>query len=133
MSPTETPMAHADTPTRAREERFLVELLQGKSIPDAAAAVGVSRRTGYRIAARESFQAKYRAAKAELLTAATAALHSHSLSFIQTLAEVAKDTKLPGSYRVAASREGLSAMFRAVEVLDLAERIAKLEAVAGRG
>jgi AraC-like DNA-binding protein len=137
MSP-ETPqvesaVAQDGTSTRARgnrESRLLVALLAGKTVAEAATDAGCSKRTAYRIVADETFQTAYRGAKAELLTAATAALHTHSLSFIETLAEVAKDTKLPGSYRVAASREGLTAMFKAVEILDLAERITALERVA---
>ena len=93
----------------------------------------MSRRTAYRMRDRESFQAKYRAAKNELLGAAIAALHLHSLSFIQTLATIAGDSKVRGYERVQASREGLAALFKGVELFDFEERLRKLEQIAGGG
>lgn len=129
MSPSST--CHTLARSRARETAFLASLLTGKSVTVAAEDAGVSRRTGYRIYARESFQAKYRAAKDELLGAAVASLHTHSLSFIETLAGIAADTKLRGSERVQASREGLAALFKGVEIFDFEDRLRKLEAIAG--
>ena len=124
---------HTLARSHAREEALLAGLLAGKSITDAAKDAGVSRRTAYRMRDRESFQAKYRAAKNELLGAAIAALHLHSLSFIQTLATIAGDSKVRGYERVQASREGLAALFKGVELFDFEERLRKLEQIAGGG
>jgi hypothetical protein len=124
---------HALARSHACEEVLLGSLLAGKSITDAAKDAGVSRRTAYRMRDRESFQAKYRAAKNELLGAAIAALHLHSLSFIQTLATIAGDSKVRGYERVQASREGLAALFKGVELFDFEERLRKLEQIAGGG
>jgi hypothetical protein len=137
MSPTpqsaqaEPAVAHSGTSTRAREALLLAALLAGKTIPEAATDIGASVRTCYRIRARESFQARYRAAKDELLSAAVAALHTHSLNFIETLASIAADGKLRGSERVQASREGLAALFKGVEIFEIEQRLQKLEGIAG--
>ena len=129
----EPAVAHNGTSTRAREALLLAALLAGKTIPEAAADIGASVRTCYRIRARESFQARYRAAKDELLAAAVAALHTHSLSFISTLASIAADTKLRGSERVQASREGIAALYRGIELFDVENRLRKLEQIADGG
>jgi hypothetical protein len=118
--------------SRAREATMIVEILSGKSVADAATAAGCSRRTGYRVVASESFQRAYRAAKAELLSGAVASLHRHAMTFIETLHTIATDPKAQASARVQASREGISGLFKAVEVFDIAERLAKLEAIAGQ-
>jgi len=128
-----SPERHAVTPLRARETAMLAGLLAGKSTSEAAKDAGMSRRTGYRVLERESFQLAYRRAKSELLSAATSALHSHAKNFIETLAGIATDKTLPGSYRVAAAREGLAAMFRAVEAFDVEQRLSALEAAANEG
>ena len=130
------PMAQDGTATRARgnrESRLLAALLAGRSVAEAATDAGCSRRTAYRIVGGETFQATYRAAKSELLSASIAALYNHSRSFIETLAAIAGDTKLRGSERVQASREGLSALFKGVELFDFEERLRRLEQVAASG
>lgn len=124
---------HSLARSRACEEALVASLLAGKSVTDAAVDAGVSRRTAYRMRDRESFQAKYRAAKNELLAGAIAALHSHSLSFIETLAAIAGDSKVRGYERVQASREGLAALFKGVEIFDFEERLRALEQVAAGG
>jgi hypothetical protein len=119
--------------TRARDELLIGALLAGNTFANAAKAAGISRRTAYRMRQSEEFQAKYRAAKDELLGAAVAALHGRALAFIETLGAIAADTKMRGSERVQASREGLAALFKGVELFDFEERLRKLEAVANGG
>ena len=129
MNETET-ARHTLARSHAREEALLAGLLAGKSVTDAAADAGVSRRTAYRMRDRDSFQAKYREAKNELLGGAIAALHNHALNLIETLAAIASDQKARGSDRVLAGRHGLDLLLRGVETLDFEERLRRLEQVA---
>jgi hypothetical protein len=105
----------------------MVALLSGKTVMEAAKLAGISRRTAYRMKESEEFQRKYSAAKAELLGGAVAALHSHALKFVEALEKVATDTAARPGERVQAGREGLSALFKGVELFDLENRIRKLE------
>ena len=124
--------SHALSPS-AREAALIVELLAGKSVADAAAAIHVSKRTVFRMKARESFQHAYTQAKGELLDGAIAKLHSHASDFISTLHTLATDPKAQPSARVQASREGLTALFKGIEIFDIADRLSKLERIAGEG
>jgi hypothetical protein len=54
------------------------------------------------------------------------------MSFISTLRAIADDPKARGSERVQASREGLAALYRGVEIFDISDRLAKLEALASQ-
>ncbi|MGA3240356.1 MAG: hypothetical protein ABSG03_29105 [Bryobacteraceae bacterium] len=112
----------------ARAQALMVALLSGKSVADAAKEAGISRRTADRLKSSEAFERAYSATKAELLGGAVAALHSHSLRFVSTLATVAGDTAARPGERVQASREGLSALFKGVELFDVIRRLEKLEA-----
>ena len=61
-------MSHTVTQaTRAKDEVLIGALLAGNTFAEAAKAAGVTRRTAYRMRQDEGFQAKYRAAKEELL------------------------------------------------------------------
>jgi hypothetical protein len=112
---------------------MLTALLAGKSIPDAAAAAGCSRRTGYRIAARENFQNALTVARSEMLTSVIDALRSKARDAVDTLAEISADPKpAPQSQaRVSASREVLANLFRGIELFDIEIRLRKLESAVG--
>jgi hypothetical protein len=125
--------SHALAPSHAREAALIASLLAGKSVADSAAVIGVSKRTVYRMKDRESFQRAYSQAKAELLDGAIAKLHSHASDFISTLHSLATDPKAQSSARVQASREGLSALFKGIEIFDISDRLLKLEQLAGEG
>lgn len=70
-------------------------------------------------------------ARAELLAGVVDRLRSDAADFADTLHAIATDTKLPGSYRVGAAREGLQALFKGVEQVDFEQRLARLEVIAG--
>jgi hypothetical protein len=123
--------SHALSPSHAREAALIAELLAGKTVKAAAEAIHVSTRTVYRMKDRESFQRAYSQAKGELLDGAIAKLHSHASDFISTLHTLAIDPKAQPSARVQASREGLTALFKGIEIFDIADRLLKLERIAG--
>jgi hypothetical protein len=115
----------------AREDALLSALLAGHSIDEAPSIAGISRTTAWRIRKTESFQRAYRERKNEMLEAAVGTLHNFSLDFVKALHEVATDTKQHGSARAQAARNGIEAMLKAIEVLDLSNRVLKLEQASG--
>ncbi len=121
----------AMTRSSAREECLIAGLLSGMTITAAATAAGISRKTAWRLRRSESFQAKYRAAKDELLSSAVARLHQEAQSFIDTLSKISSDPNAQPSARVQAAREGLAALYKGVEVFDIMDRVLKLEEIAG--
>lgn len=114
-------------PLSARESILLSALLQGFSTAEAAKVAHVSERTAFRWKASEHFQAALSTAKSELLDSAITCLHSHAVAFASTLRKVADDEKCRGHERVSASREGLSLLFRGLELFSMEARIRKLE------
>jgi hypothetical protein len=124
---------HSLSPSRARENGLIVALLAGETVQAAAAAIGVSKRTVYRMRERESFQRAYSAAKAELLTGGITKLHGCFLDFVTTLHGLAIDPKAQPNARVSASREGIAALYRGIEIFDFEERLRKLEQTTGGG
>ncbi len=119
--------------TRAKDGLLIGALLAGRTFDEAARAAGVSRRTAYRMRQDPEFQRAYQAAKDELLGAAVASLHSNAQLFISTLAAVCADPKSRGSEKATAADRGLAQLLRSVEVLNLSERIAKLEQAVSEG
>jgi hypothetical protein len=114
----------------SKQELFLTALLTGKGMTEACEAAGICRSTGWRWRQDEAFQARYRRAKNELLDGAVAALHSHSLAFVQALADVSSNPQSKDAARATAADRGLCALFRAHELFDVEERLRKLEALA---
>jgi hypothetical protein len=106
-------------------------LLAGRTLAEIRAAVPVSRATLWRIRTRPEFEAAFRKARDELLDRVVDKLRNDALDFETTLHTLATDQKARGSDRVAASREGLTALFRGIEIFDFEDRLRKLEAIAG--
>ena len=53
------------------------------------------------------------------------------MTFVRTLAEVCQDPKARGSEKATAADRGLNTLLKAVELIDISERISALEKVAG--
>jgi len=118
-------------PLRAREAQVMTLVLAGRTLAEIRAAVPVSRATLWRIRTRPEFEAAFRKARDELLDRVVDKLRNDALDFETTLHTLATDQKARGSDRVAASREGLTALFRGIEIFDFEDRLRKLEAIAG--
>jgi hypothetical protein len=74
------------------------------------------------------FQARYRAARRQLVETAIAQLQKYATNAARVLVEVAMDKQAPASSRVAAAKTILDQSVSAIELMDLQERLEKLEA-----
>jgi hypothetical protein len=122
---------HGAEQLRAREARVLSLLLAGRTLGEICAAIPISRTALWRVRTRPRFEEAFRAARSELLAVVVDKLRSDAADFADVLHGIATDTKLPGSHRVAASREGLAAMFKGIEVAEIEQRLTRLEGIAG--
>ena len=129
----ETRARHAMARSNAREGVLIAALLAGSKVEDAARLAGISRRQAQRVLKTEEFRRAFTEAKGELLAGAVGALHNFAGDFVNTLHELATDAKARGSDRVLAARHGVDLMLRSIEIVDLEERIGRLEQVAGEG
>lgn len=116
--------------THAREEQCLAMLLAGKSLADICEQVPISRSSLWRLRRCEKFQARLKAARAHAFEGMVSSLHSSATVFAETLKDVCQSPTSRGSEKATAARSGLDSLFKAVEVFDFAERIARLEVLA---
>jgi hypothetical protein len=72
---------------------------------------------------------KYRAARRELVENTITQLQRDGADAALALRQIVKDKKAPASVRVAAARVILEQGIKAVELVDLSERIDRLEAI----
>jgi hypothetical protein len=113
-----------------RQERALLALLAEPSIAAAAKGAKIGERTLRRWLVQPAFVDSYRAARRESVDQATARLQHAATDAVQTLVDVMNETTATPAARVAAARTLLEEMRRAVELDDLPERVATLEAAA---
>lgn len=109
-----------------RREAFIAALMTHGEVESAARAVGVSTATAYRWLKDPDFAAEYRKAQSKVLEKALRRLQCAAEGAVKTLernldAEEAKD-------QIAASKAILAAAMKGAELLDLNERLTKLEA-----
>jgi hypothetical protein len=113
----------------AKQERALVALLDCGEMKRAATTSGVNETTLWRWLQQPAFQARYRAARRQLVETAIAQLQSDCIVAVRVLREVAEDREAPASARVAAAKTIIDGAVRGVELRDLAERVENLEAL----
>ncbi len=104
-------------------------LLAHGTIDAAYEAAGVSKTTMWRFLQLPEFQARYRAARRQLVEAAIAQLQSDCTIAVRVLREVAEDAEVLASSRVAAAKTIIEMSLRGVELSDLAERVERLESL----
>ena len=73
------------------------------------------------------FKTKFRAARRELVEATTAQLQQDGADAAKALREIVNNKKAPASVRVSAAKVILEQGIKAVELVDLAERLDRLE------
>jgi hypothetical protein len=95
----------------------------------AAAAAGISRPTIYKWYALPHFREALNKAVGEMLSSLAGKLVSQSLNAADVLVEVMNDTEAASSVRVRAADILLSRMLQLHEVIDLEERVSRLETV----
>ena len=113
-----------------KQERALVALLDCGEIKKAAEIAEVGEVTLWRWLQSPDFQARYRAARRQLVETAIAQLQSDCTIAARVLREVAEDREAPASSRVAAARAIIEQSVSAVQLTDLQERLEVLEKAA---
>jgi hypothetical protein len=111
----------------ANQEKALVALLSKGTVREAAKASKVSEATLWRWLKLEQFQAEYRASRRELIEVGVSQLQSDFASAVKVLREIAQNKKAPSSARVTAAKIIIEQGIKGVELIDLEERINKLE------
>jgi hypothetical protein len=106
-------------------ERAIAALLTAPNVAGAAKAAGVSRATLLRWLQEPGFKAAFRSARREVVEATIGRLQQVSAEAVETL-QAALKCKVP-TVRVSAARTVLEYSLRAVELMDLEDRIAQLE------
>jgi uncharacterized protein (UPF0147 family) len=114
-----------------KQSKVLALLVSGQSIEAAAAAGATNAATVHRWLKEEAFAGEYKRARREVVSQATATLQAACNAAASTLREICEDTNAPASSRVSAARSIFELGQRGVEIEDLAERIALLEAATG--
>jgi DNA-binding MurR/RpiR family transcriptional regulator len=120
-------MKPSDGKLTAKQEAALLALLAHGTIEAAYVAAGVSKATMWRFLQQPEFQTRYRAARRQLVETAIAQLQSDCTTAARVLREVAEDKTAPASSRVSAARTILEQSVAAVELMDLQERLERLE------
>ncbi len=123
-----------ETPNlEVKHDAAIAALLSTRTIRAAAKKCGLSEPTLYRLLQSEDFKAKYRAARRELVENTIAQLQRDGDDAALALRQIVKDRKAPASVRVSAAKAILEQGFKAVELIDLVERVEKLEDTAAKG
>ena len=112
---------------RPRTEQVLSALLQGRSIKEAAADVGIGYHTLRGWLKSDWFRSEYEEAKRLLLDDTVNKLRNAGSEGVATLREVAGDKGKAPAARVTAARALLEVLLRAVETQDLAGRLREVE------
>jgi hypothetical protein len=111
----------------AKQARAVLALLEHPTLKDAAAAVGVGETTLWRWSQTPEFKATYMDARREAVRQSIAHLQSATGEAVTCLRDVMKSTKASDAAKVSAARAVLELAMKAVEIEDLAERLATLE------
>jgi hypothetical protein len=117
--------------SHAREERLIAAMLSCRTMAQACEVAGMSLPTAWRTRQTEEFQRRFKQAKDQAFEAAVNSLHDSATVFAMTLRAVCEDPKARGNEKAQAAKVGLDTLIRSREMLDLSERIAALEKIAG--
>ncbi len=113
-----------------KQEKLIAALLRHHTVAAAAEAAGVSEATAFRwMRDSAEFDACYRAARRDAVQQAIAELQQASGMAVLVLRSVMVDTKVPASSRIAAASKIIEWAIKAVELEDIEQRLAQLEAL----
>ena len=110
------------------DEKILSALIATRSVPEAAAASGVSERTIYSRLADEGFRAEYEARQRGTLDHACKALQMALTDAVEVLTSIMLDASASPGSRTTAARSVMDYGYKFTELTDLAARVAALEA-----
>ena len=119
-------MSNTSKKSRQREQLILA-LLQQPSLEKAAAAIGISTVTAWRIRNTPEFQQEYRQARREAFAESIARLQHASGAAVSTLLKGMVDQESPASSRTRAADSVLRHAANAAELEELEARIQRLE------
>jgi hypothetical protein len=109
------------------EDRALAALLSEPTMAGAAKQAGISESTLLRWLDDPAFQARYRAARRQVLDQAVSGLQQAAGKAVTVLVAIAEDASAPPAARVSAAKTIIDQGFRGLELTDLAARIEQLE------
>jgi hypothetical protein len=110
---------------------FLLALMTSGTIDAAAAAAGIGSATARRWYRQDAVQAEFRRMQSEIAGHTLRQLKTSMGEALAVLREVMSNECNPPSARVAAARAVLDNAFRAIETVDVLERLEALEARMG--
>src|SRR5258708_8010274 len=108
-------------------EQAIVALLTQRTQEEAARVAGVGIATLLRWQKLPEFQVAYREAKRAAFSQSIARLHQMSSAAVSTLGKIMGDANAPASTRVRAADSILNHTTKAIEIEDIAARVAALE------
>ena len=109
------------------QKRAVEALLTTPTVSAAARACGLSDRTIWRYLANEEFKAELRKRQDEAVTAVTAALAGLTGDAVQALHDLLTDGETSASVKARCALGWLAERRKAIELDDLAARVAALE------
>lgn len=127
MQPNATNLADFEGNLTPVQERAIVALLSHSTIKSAAKAIGVDDATLWRWLQDRDFHAAYMSFRRECVRQSIARLQQYSTEAVSTLRTIMKDKEAPASARVVAAKSIIDYSLKAVELEDLADRVAQLE------
>jgi CRP-like cAMP-binding protein len=117
-----------------RREQLILALLQQTDLEKAAASIGISPSTAYRIRKTPEFQAEYLEARREAVSQSIARLQQGSGAATSTLLKIMRDPKTPAATRVRAADRVMEHAKNFLEIEDVEVRLQRLEQqIAERG
>ena len=115
---------------RARQrEQLILALLQQPGIEKAAAVVGISTVTAWRITKTPEFKEEYRQARRDAFTQSLGRLQQAAGAATSTLMKIMVDATAPAGSRVRAADCVLEHAASALDLEDIQVRLAKLEQI----
>jgi hypothetical protein len=110
-----------------QREQLILALLQQPSLEKAAASIGISAVTAWRMRKTEEFQREYRQARKDAFAESVARLQHASGAAVSTLLKVMVDQEAPAASRTRAADSVLRHAANAAEWEDLEARLRRLE------
>jgi hypothetical protein len=110
-----------------QREQLILALLQQPGLEKAAAAVGISTVTAWRITKTQEFKEEYRQARREAFIQSLGRLQQAAGAATSTLMKIMVDPTAPAGSRVRAADRVLEHAQSALELEDIQVRLARLE------
>jgi hypothetical protein len=122
------PARHGDKSTRqSKRERLIIAMLQQPDLEKAAASVGISKSTAYRIRKTPEFQTEYLQARRDTVSQAVARIQQGCAPAATTLLKIMLDPKSPPACKLRAAERVMEHGLKSLEWEDFELRLRRLE------